>query len=1089
MAESQRTGHRLPAGFVTFVMTDIESSTRLFRELGEEYVALLETHHQLLSEAFERHGGVEVATEGDALVVAFGDAAGALGGCVEGQLALESHPWPAGAVIRVRMGLHSAEAEPVGDNYVSLGLHQAARICAGAHGGQILLSEATAEQVRHRLPADVGLALLGSFQLRGFAEPARLFQVSHPDLQAQFPPLRVQGVVHHNLPFHRSAFVGRAAERASLAAMVRRTGVVTVVGVGGVGKTRLAVQVAFDLLDEFDDGAWLVELTSATDRRGVAGAVASALNLTEVPGRSLEDVVVAALSAKSALVVLDNCEQVLEPVAVFTEELTRRSPHVVVVATSREPLAVEGEVVCRLDPLPVPGPGAGAVDELRRADAVRLFEERAALARPGFEVSDANARDVATIVRQVDGIPLAVELAAAALADRSLAGVVAGLSDRFGLLTYGRRTAPERHQTLRAALEWSLDLLDADERLLFARLGSFARTGGVDAAREVCGTAPLDDADVPRLIRRLVRSSLLSMGDDDRWTMLGSVHELAVLELRRVGEAADLAARHRGWFAGRVEALGPQIGLGGRGEVMAELAADLDNIRQALDTGAATADADPTLRLAAAMGPFWTSHGDWSAGIHHLHEALALEGGTDAARGRALAALGSLLILRGDLADAEACLTQAEALAAAQHDETTMARSASGLGYVAFRRSDLDGAELRWREALEHAERAGDERVSAGILRSLAIAAGSRGDQVAAGLLLDRGIRSAEHAHDDQLLRLLLGSRAEINLWTGRYPEAQHLYGQALDLASTVGDLSARPLLLCELGWLALLTGDLGTGERLASEAAELAEDLGNRRTLASALRLRAEVLVRRGAFVEAGDDLDRALEVAEGLSAPAEVAGVLSSQAFAALEQQDLTAAQRLAEAALDRATLGHAFRSVFPHWVLGVVALSTGDLEESARRFQAGVEHATTGAAPRHHANSRWGLAWVHAASGRLGEAARLHRETLAIRQSIGDRLGVAESLTAAATLVAPTDLAVARRLMSGAQALRAECGAHPTPRQSAEESAAWSLLGGPGPGPADRDGGEQTDPVGRDVDAAVRVATRALQVLEDAGVSAAG
>ncbi|HET9020619.1 MAG TPA: NB-ARC domain-containing protein [Ornithinibacter sp.] len=1084
-------------------MTDIEGSTRLFRELGEDYVALLETHTRLLSEAFGRHGGVQVDTEGDALVVAFDDAAEAVTGCVEGQLALESHPWAAGAVIRVRMGLHSAEAEPKGDNYVSLGLHQAARICAGGHGGQILLSEVTAGEVRNRLPADVGLALLGSFQLRGFAEPARLFQVNHPDLQAQFPPLRVQGVVHHNLPFHRSAFVGRTAERALLASMVRRTGVVTVVGVGGVGKTRLAVQVAFDLIDDFEDGAWLVELSSATDRHGVAGAVAAVLGLIEVPGRDLEDVVVAELSAKSALVLLDNCEQVLEPVAAFTEVLTRRSPHVVVVATSREPLAVEGEVVCRLDPLPVPDAGVEDADELRRADAVRLFEERAGLARPGFEVSHDNAHDVAVVVRRLDGIPLAVELAAAALADRSLAGVVAGLSDRFALLTDGRRTAPERHQTLRAALEWSLDLLAPEERLLFARLGSFARVGGVDAVREVCGGPPLHETDVQRLLRRLARSSLLSMGDDDRWTMLGSVHELAVLELGKVGEASDLAARHRGWFAQRAELLGPQIGLSGRGRVMADLAADLDNVRQALASGAAAADADVTLRLAAAMGPFWTSHGDWSAGVHHLQDALALDGGSDLARGRALTALGNLLILRGDMDDAEAALSEGRQLAHAEHDETTVARSTSGLGYVAFRRSDLDTAELRWREALDHSERAGDERVTAGILRSLAIAAGSRGDQVAAGALLDRGIRSAEHAHDDQLLRLLLGSRAEIDLWTGRYPEAQHLYGQALDLASAVGDLSARPLLLCELGWVALLTGELETSERLASEAAELAEDLGNRRTLASALRLRGEVLVRRGAFARAGSHLDRALEVAEGLSAPAEIAGVVCSQAFAALERLDLTAAQRLAEAALDRTRLGHAMRPVFPQWVQGVAALSGGAVEEAARRFRAGIEHTATETSPRHQANSRWGLACVHAMTGRPGEAARLHREALEIRHAIGDRLGVAESLAAAASLVAPTDPATAQRLARSALSLRVGCGAVPTPRQAAQESAAWSLVGARDEGSSDRaDAGPAEtepepepgpepgpEPAGTGHDAEVRLATEALRAVEDAEVSAAG
>lgn len=1068
-------GHGLPAGLVTFVMTDIEGSTRLFRDLGEAYVDLLETHHRLLSEAFEAHGGVEVATEGDALVVAFADAAEALAGCVSGQLALEANAWPPGAAIRVRMGLHTAEAEPVGDNYVSLGLHQAARICSGAHGGQVLLSEATCDEVRHRLPDEVTLTLLGSFQLRGFAEPARLFQVGHPRLQAHFPPLRVQGVVHHNLPFHRSAFIGRTGERAALATMLRRTGVVTVVGVGGVGKTRLAVQVAFDLLDDFDDGAWLAELTSARDRRGVAGAVASALGLAEVPGRTVEEAVIGDLATKSALLVLDNCEQVLGPAAAFAEDLARRSPHVVVLATSREPLAVEGEMVCRLEPLPVPQQDSDGVDELQRSDAVRLFEERAALARPGFEVSAGNAAQVAAIVRQVDGIPLAVELAAAALADRSLNGIVEGMADRFALLTYGRRTAPERHHTLRAALGWSLDLLARDERLLFGRLAVFARTGALAAASEVCGVAPLDPTDVPRLLRRLVRSSLLTLDDDDRWTMLDSVHELATLELAG-SESAHLTARHRAWFLRRAETLGPAVGLRGRATAMADLARDLDNIARALDAGVAAGDADTTLRIVAAMGPFWTSHGDWSAGIQRLREALTVTGGSPGARARALAALGNLLILRGEMADAETALQEAAALAG-DRDDVTLARSASGLGYVAFRRSDLDDAERRWREALGHAERAGDARISAGVLRSLAIAAGSRGDQDAAGRLLDRGIRSAEDAGDDQLLRLLLGSRAEIDLWTGRYAPARELYGQALELASHIGDLSARPLLLCELGWLALLTGDLATSERLASEASELADDLGNRRTFASALRLLAEVRIRGGDPGRATDDLRRALEVAEGLSAPAEVAGVLCTQAFAALEQQHFAEAQHLAEAARDRTRLGYALRAVSPQWVMGVVALETGALEEAARRFRAGTEHTSVADAPRHHANSRWGLALVHAARGSASEAAPLQREALAIRQAIGDRLGVADSLMGAAFVVAPREAATAGLLVRAAKDLRTECGAVPTPRQSRAESWVASL---PSAAAALPDSDHARDIAGD----AVHLAVEALEAVEGVG-----
>jgi predicted ATPase/class 3 adenylate cyclase len=1063
-------------------MTDIESSTRLFRELGDDYVALLGTHHRLLSEAFERHGGVEVATEGDALVVAFPDAAGALRGCVEGQRALQSYSWPPGAAIRVRMGLHTAQAEPTGDNYVSLGLHQAARICAAAHGGQVLLSEATADQLRHHLPDGVALTLLGSFQLRGFAAPARLFEVRHPGLSAVFPPLRVQGVVNHNLPFHRSSFVGRVAERAALAEMVRRTGMVTVVGVGGVGKTRLAVQVAFDLLDDFDDGAWLVELASATDRRAVAGAVASVLGVTERPGRPLEDVVIDDLSAKAALLLLDNCEQVVEPAAVFTEELVRRCPHVVVIATSREELAVEGEVVCRLDPMPVPDLDvAGAAEAVPRGDAVQLFEQRAALARPGFRVTDANAADVGSIVRQLDGIPLAIELAAAALSDRSLGGVVTGLSDRFALLTYGRRAAPGRHQTLRAALEWSLDLLGEQERLLFARLGAFARSGGVDAVAEVCGLPPLSGADTSRLLRRLGRASLLAIGDDDRWTMLDSVHDLAALELSRTPDAEQVVERHRDWYTRRAEALGPQVGLRGRAGVMADLVADLDNVRTAIGTGVVGGDVERTLRLAAAMTPFWTSHGDWSGGIQLLRDALALDGGAAGARGRALAALGSLLILRGEMSPAEECLEQASALAAEAEDETTLARAASGRGYVAFRRSDLDRAEASWRDALVHADRAGDERVRPGILRSLAIAAGSRGDQVAAGELLDRGIRSAEHAEDDQLLRLMLGSRAEIALWTGRYAQARDLYGQALDLASTIGDLSARPLLLCELGWVALLRGELDTVDRLAAEAAELAEDLGNRRTRASALRLRAELLARRNRLAEAEAEVSRAREVADALADPAEVSGVLCTEAFVALEQGHFEEAQRLAASAIARTALGHGWRSFFPHWVMGASALAVGDLDEAERRFRAGVEHSTTEGSPRHQANSRWGLARVRAVSGHMGEAARLDREALTLRHQIGDRLGVVESLVGAAGVVAATDRAAARALVSAAQLLQADLGAEATPRQAEALAAVEAVLA------AEPD--EEARPPAVDESGAVALAIRLLEGLEQTDVPRAG
>lgn len=295
----------LPSGDVTFMMTDIEGSTRMFRELGDAYVDILETHNSLLRSAVAARGGVEVGTEGDSLLVAFSDPLDAVAACLESQLALAAHSWPPLVDVRVRMGVHTGEAHPVGHDYVALPLHQVARISAAAHGGQILVSQTTADLTRARLPEAAELVDLGAFQLRGFPAPERLFQLNHAGLRTDFPPLRAMGVVSHNLPFHRNSFVGRSEERRALSGLLRTAGVLTLVGSGGVGKTRLAIQVAFDVMERFADGAWLVELAPLTSSDSVIRAVAAAIDVAEEPRRSIEDIVIEALADKSVLLVTE----------------------------------------------------------------------------------------------------------------------------------------------------------------------------------------------------------------------------------------------------------------------------------------------------------------------------------------------------------------------------------------------------------------------------------------------------------------------------------------------------------------------------------------------------------------------------------------------------------------------------------------------------------------------------------------------------------------------------------------------------------------------------------------------------------------
>jgi predicted ATPase/class 3 adenylate cyclase len=609
----------LPSGDVTFVFTDVEGSTALLRALGDGYVAVLDRHRQLLVEAAESEGGVLVDAEGDALFIAFGNATAALRACVQGHEALATEPWPDGRQIRVRTGVHTGSAAPVDGRYVSLVVHQAARIAASAHGGQIVLSGPSLGAA-HDMTFGV-LRDLGQHFLKDFDEPVRLWQLTAPGAPAEFPDLRTSGarlplaaIAPRGLkgaPAQWTAFVGREVEKRSAAKALSEARLVTLIGPGGVGKSRLAIEVGDDISVSYEHGGTFVELVPV--REGfLIQAVAASVGVVGRTGQSLEDSVLAHLATRSCLLVLDNCEHVLEEVARFSARMLRSCSGVAVLATSRERIGLPGERLVVVPPMDTQGSDG---DEPTTSEATRLFLDRALDADPDF---DEDAALVAELCARLDGMPLAIELAAARAGSLGVSGLLAGLSDQLRLLT-GGRSGDERHRSLRSVLDWSYGLLDDEERQFLHRLGVFVNGFDLAAAAEVAADAGTTAA--ADLLGRLADKSLVvrQRGGVPRWRLLETVRTYALDKLTGAGDDAQTRARHLRWAARAAAQLEQRLdsGPGWRGafDVIA------DDLRAAIDV-----DRDPAVvyALALATGRIAFAHRYFEEAQAHFERAAEI---------------------------------------------------------------------------------------------------------------------------------------------------------------------------------------------------------------------------------------------------------------------------------------------------------------------------------------------------------------------------------------------------------------------------------------------------------------------------------
>jgi predicted ATPase/class 3 adenylate cyclase len=773
---------RPPDGTVTFLFSDIEGSTKLLQEVGHGFGALLEQHHRLLRDVFSTRAGHEVFTEGDAFFVVFPSASAAIGAALAAQRALTAADWGADVEVKVRMGLHTGEAKLVGDNYGGLDVHRAARIASAAHGGQVLVSDTTRAVAEAGLEEVVAFRDLGEHRLKDLDSPVRLFQLCVEDLPADFAPPRSLDARPNNLPTQLSAFIAREHEVAEIRTLLMEHRLVTLTGPGGTGKTRLSLEVAARAMPDFTDGTFVVALARITDPDFVAPAIAETLGVREQGTRPVADTLRSSLAEKEMLVVLDNFEQILEA-APLVSDLLAAAPRLSTIVTSRAPLRIYGEQEYPVPPMATPDPQhLPPFEVLLATEAIMLFEQRARSVQPSFALTPENAFIVAQICARLDGLPLAIELAAARTRIFSPHDILDRLQKSLSVLGGRARDVPQRQQTLRDAVSWSYDLLDLPLQAFFRRLGVFVGGWTFDAADAVVdpsGELQLDTLDA---LEMLVDHSLIrryeSETDSTRFRMLQTIREYALERLDEAVEADEVGERHLSFFVQLAE--DAENDLTTRLDLLEQLSEDHDNMRAALRRSIDSGRSAEGMRLAAAIWRFWQLKGHLIEGRKWLVELLKSDETQAPLRAKALTALGSIAYWQNDMAACAPYYAEALELQRALGDERGLADAIYNSAFVSLIARDLDRAKELYEESREMFEVLNDDRGIGSTSWGLAMVAVTGG-------ALDEAQRLADEANE-------------------HFARAEDWFGQTLakyvhyQVARLRGDLDlARRLVLEEL--------------------------------------------------------------------------------------------------------------------------------------------------------------------------------------------------------------------------------------------------------------------------------------------------
>ena len=871
-----------------FLFTDVEGSTALWQAHPQAMHEAMAAHDAIVRAAIARHGGRVVKGTGDGFHAAFDRADDAVLAMLDAQLALADPAATAGMTLHVRSGVHAGECWARDADYYGPEVNRAARLMQAAHGGQMLLSHGVAARLdAGLLPQGADVRDLGRVRLRDLLRGEHVHQLVHPRLRATFPPLRSLESAPNNLVPQVNALVDREDALARLPQLIDANRLVTLFGAGGVGKTRLSLQVADTVLEQFPDGVWFVDLSALTQPDLLPQALAAVLGVREEDGAPVQEALLRYVATRALLVVLDNCEHVIDACAAFARQLLEAGPRVKILASSREVLRLSGERVFHVPSLAAPDPSADAAHA--RADAVQLFFDRAKAAQPSLRIDDAAARAAARICHHLDGLPLAIELAAARTRVLSVQAMADRIDDRFRLLGRADRTHMPRQQTLRALIDWSWDLLPVAEQALLARLSVFAGGFTLEACEAVCAGEDVAAEDVLDLLTALVEKSLVVADvDSDRFRLLGTVRQYAHDRLAAAGSVDEFGNRHRDHYVGFAERARPELAGAHQAAWLAKLDAERDNL-VAAHTWSLRAGSDDegsgALRLSFALRPYWLNRGLPSLGLRFTNEALERTGEArrDFTRCRALFDAGALLFMMGQ----------------------------------------YHPARERMLQSLELAQQLGEARWAAGVHQVLGMACLGDGDRQEADEHLTQGLAYAREAGDRRELAAACTALAQLRRMDGRLDDAGPLYQEALELARELDDRESIALALLNLASVEVIRHQFAAARRDMLEVLVLEAETGSMRLAQCAFEVASALAAELG-------DAARCAQLLGAAEALAKTTGLMrdpADEAFVA------------ASVARARAAIGDA---AFDH---GRAAAGTEPLSQAVEGLRAWLSEPTTG------------------------------------------------------------------------------------------------------------------------------------------------